>query len=40
VYGHLGDMRQRGEMVEYRVDHHLDRIGDRLRTLGATVGIV
>jgi integrase len=33
VYGHLGDMRQRGEVVEYRVENHLDRIGDRIHAL-------
>jgi integrase len=33
VYGHLGDMRQRTEVVEYMVEDHLDRIGDRLRDL-------
>jgi hypothetical protein len=34
VYAHLGAMRHRSEMVEFRVEQHLDRLGDRLRALG------
>lgn len=33
VYSHLGDVRHRSEVVEYRVDQHKDVLGDRLRAL-------
>ena len=33
VYAHLGDVRHRSEVVEYRVEQHLDRLGDRLQRL-------
>ncbi len=33
VYGHLGDIRHRSEVVEYRIENHEDLIGDRLRAL-------
>jgi len=36
VYAHLGDVRHRSEGVEYRVEQHLDRLGDRLQRLGLT----
>ena len=34
VYAHLGDVRHRSEVVEFRVEQHLERLGDRLRKLG------
>jgi hypothetical protein len=34
IYAHLGDVRHRAEVVAYRVEQHLDRLGDRLRRLG------
>jgi hypothetical protein len=34
VYAHLGTIRHRSEVVEFRVEQHLDRLGDRLRRLG------
>jgi integrase len=38
VYGHLGDVRQRSEFVEYRVEQHAEKLGDRLRAMAATQG--
>jgi integrase len=35
IYAHLGDVRHRAEVVEYRVEQHLDRLGDRLQRLGS-----
>jgi hypothetical protein len=29
VYGHLGQVRQRSEAVEYRVEQHAAKLGDR-----------
>jgi integrase len=37
VYGHLGDIRHRSEVVEYRVEQYLDRLGDRVRRLPSPV---
>ena len=34
VYGHLGDVRHRSEVVEYRVTQHLEALGKRLEGLG------
>ena len=34
VYAHLGTIRHRSEVVEYRVEQHLERLGDRLQRLG------
>ena len=34
VYSHLGDVRHRSDVVEYRVEQHLDRLGDRVQRLG------
>jgi integrase len=34
IYAHLGDVRHRAEVIEYRVEQHLDRLGDRLQRLG------
>ena len=33
VYGHLGDVRHRAEMVEYRVAQHESRLTDKLRLI-------
>lgn len=33
VYGHLGDVRHRSEVVEYRVDQHSEELGERLTAL-------
>ena len=34
VYAHLGTIRHRSDVVEYRVEQHLERLGDRLQRLG------
>jgi hypothetical protein len=34
VYAHLGTIRHRAEMVEYRVEQHMERLRDRLQALG------
>ncbi len=34
VYAHLGMIRHRSEVVEYRVEQHHERLGDRLQRLG------
>jgi hypothetical protein len=34
IYAHLGDVRHRAEVVEYRVEQHLEPLGDRLQRLG------
>jgi integrase len=31
VYGHLGSVRHRSEVVEYRVENHRDTLGERLQ---------
>ena len=31
VYGHLGDVRHRSEVLEYRVEQHEEALGDRLQ---------
>jgi hypothetical protein len=43
VYGHLGQVRHRAEVVEYRVEQHRAKLEDRLRALsgadfGTTIG--
>jgi hypothetical protein len=43
VYGHLGQVRHRAKAVEYRVEQHAAKLGDRLRALrgaefGTTIG--
>ncbi len=35
VYGHLGQVRHRAKMVEYRVEQHRKRLGERLKKLQA-----
>lgn len=33
VYGHLGEIRHRSEVVEFRVEHHREKLGDGLKAL-------
>src|SRR5690348_18433048 len=33
VYGHLGTVRHRAEVVEYRVEQHVNALGERLNQL-------
>jgi integrase len=40
VYSHLGSVRHRSEVVEYRVEQHYDRLGDQLIRLGFVTGNV
>lgn len=35
VYGHLGEIRHRSEVVEFRVEQHREELGDRLKLLEA-----
>ena len=35
VYGHLGQVRHRAEAVEYRVEQHAAKLGERLAALDA-----
>lgn len=35
IYGHLGTVRHRSEVVEYQIQHHEKQLGDRLRSLRA-----
>lgn len=37
VYGHLGEVRHRSDVVEYRVEQHKDKLGDRLAKLYGSV---
>jgi hypothetical protein len=34
VYAHLGTIRHRSEVVEYRLEQHQERLGERLKKLG------
>jgi hypothetical protein len=34
VYSHPGEVRHRSEVVEFRVEQHLERLSDRLQRLG------
>jgi hypothetical protein len=34
VYPHLGEVRHRSEVVEFRVEQHFERLGDRLQRVG------
>jgi len=36
VYGHLGQVRDRADVVEYRVEQFAAKLGDRLRGLDVT----
>jgi hypothetical protein len=33
IYGHLGEVRHRSEVVEYRVENHREVLGDKLTAL-------
>jgi hypothetical protein len=35
VYSHLGTIRHRAEVVEYRIEQHTVKLGERLRALQA-----
>jgi hypothetical protein len=37
VYSHLGTVRHRSEVVEFRVEQHFERLGDQLRRLGFVI---
>jgi integrase len=37
VYSHLGTVRHRSEVVEFRVEQHFERLGDQLRRLGSVI---
>jgi integrase len=39
VYGHLGTVRHRAKVVEYRVAQHRTKLGERLRALRAGVDL-
>ena len=34
IYGHVSDVRQRGEVVEFRVENHRKVLAERLAALG------
>ncbi|MBP6670168.1 MAG: site-specific integrase [Gemmatimonadales bacterium] len=38
VYGHLGQVRHRAEAVEYRIEQHRERLGERIAALTAPGG--
>ena len=38
TYGHLGAVRHRAEVVEYRIEQHLAKLGDRARVFALTSG--
>ncbi len=40
VYSHLGSVRHRSDVVEYRVEQHCERLGEALRRLGFVIKIV
>jgi hypothetical protein len=40
VYAHLGTIRHRSEVVEYRVEQHFERLGDQLVRLGFVINSV
>ena len=33
VYSHLGQVRHRSDVVEYRLEHHREELGERLKAL-------
>lgn len=37
VYGHLGDVRHRKEVVEYRVENYQEKLGERLNAVQVSV---
>jgi hypothetical protein len=40
VYAHLGEVRHRSEVVEYRVAQHREQVDERLQKLGIVTGNV
>ena len=40
VYGHLGTVRHRSKVVEYRVAQHRAKLGDRLKAVRAGADLV
>jgi len=40
VYGHLGEVRHRAEVVEYRVEQHAAKLGERLAGLRSVTAFV
>ncbi len=40
VYGHLGEVRHCAEVVEYRVEQHAAKLGERLAGLRSVTAIV
>ncbi len=40
VYSHLGSVRHRSDVVEYRVEQHYERLGEELSRLGFVIKIV
>jgi len=40
VYGHLGQVRRRAKMVEYRVEQHQKVLGDRLNAVRQAAAVV
>ncbi len=39
VYGHLGAVRHRAEVVEYRVEQHAAKLCDRLAAVQESLGV-
>jgi integrase len=39
VYSHLGTVRHRSEVVEYRVEQHVEALGKRLEALNVTQNV-
>jgi len=37
VYSHLGTVRQRSEVVEYRIEQHRKAVAERLERMGLPV---
>ncbi len=37
IYGRLGDVRHRSEVVEYRVEQHEERLRERIAQLATTM---
>jgi integrase len=38
TYGHLGEVRHRSKVVEYRIEQHRAKLGDRIRAFAVTSG--
>lgn len=39
IYSHLGTLRHRSDVVEYRIDQHAATLGDRLEALRKARGV-